>query len=129
MILRTKKDNDVIMFELEGFLDFESIEQFKDRFKGSVKRDDRVLVNMKNLKFVGSSSITHFIRTLKEFNSTKIVKNKLRICNLSSDFEKVFKVYQSKRNKFEIFPDERTAIDSFVSNEATKKVKFRKRSI
>jgi anti-anti-sigma factor len=112
MIMRAKHETNVLIFELEGQLDFETTLQFRETCTSLMKKNnaERVVFNMGKLKFVGSSGINQFIRVLKEFNSLKL---KPRYCNLSSEFQKVFKAYQAARNPFEIFETEVAAVSSF----------------
>lgn len=112
MIMRAKQDGNVIVFELEGQLDFETTLQLKSTCEQLMKKNntEKVVFNMEKLKFVGSSGINQFIRVLKDFNS---LERKPKFCRLSSEFEKVFKAYQTSRNPFDIYEDETQAIVSF----------------
>jgi anti-anti-sigma factor len=113
MIMRARQDGEVIVFELEGQLDFETTLQFRDTCADLIKKNNaqRVVFNMEKLKFVGSSGINQFIRVLKDFNG---LKEKPRYCLLSSEFIRVFKAYQATRNPFEIFESEQAAVSSFA---------------
>jgi anti-anti-sigma factor len=113
MIMRARQDGEVIVFELEGQLDFETTLQFKETCADLIRRNNaqRVVFNMEKLKFVGSSGISQFIRVLKDFNG---LKEKPRYCHLSSEFVRVFKAYQATRNPFEIFENEGAAVSSFA---------------
>ncbi len=112
MIMRAKQDGDIMILELEGHLDFETTLQFKQTCAELMDKHQtqKVIFNMEKLKFVGSSGINQFIRVLKDFNS---LQEKPRYCRLSSEFQKVFKAYQTARNPFEIFEDEGAAVVSF----------------
>jgi hypothetical protein len=74
----------------------------------------KVVFNFSKLRFVGSSGISHFIKVLKKLNAAPA---KPKLCNLSSEFLKMFKAYQTARNPFLIFDDELTAMASFSSDE------------
>jgi len=125
MIMRAKQDGNVIIFELEGHLDFETTLQFKETCSSMIIKSGapRVVFNMEKLKFVGSSGINQFIRVLKEFNSNEA---KPKFCRLSSEFLRVFKAYQTSRNPFEIYEDESAAISSFELPAPPKKVSRKK---
>lgn len=112
MIIRAKHDGNVIVFELEGHLDFETTLQFQNACNSIVEKNEqaRLVFNLEKLKFVGSSGINQFIRVLKDFNSLTV---KPRYCQLSSEFTRVFRAYQTSRNPFEIHENEQVAIVSF----------------
>lgn len=128
MIIRARQDGNIIVFDLEGQLDFESTSQFETTCRNIINKTpaSRLVLNMEKLKFVGSSGINHFIRILKNFNQ---MEAKPRICRASSEFEKIFKAYQTARNPFELFPDEREAIASFDLPPAPKKLPRKKKQI
>ena len=90
MIMRAKQDGNVITFELEGHLDFETTIQFEETCRNLIERngDVKVIFNMERLKFVGSSGINQFIKVLKEFNG---MDRKPRLVRLSSEFQKIFR--------------------------------------
>lgn len=112
MIMRAKQDGSIIVFELEGHLDFETTLQFKEKCVDLIKKKNiqRVVFNMERLKFVGSTGINHFIKILKAFNGQK---DRPKICNLSPEFVKIFKAYQTTRNPFQIYEDQVQAMKSF----------------
>jgi len=126
MIMRAKQDGNIMILELEGHLDFETTQQFRDTCSALLEKNSsqRVIFNMEKLKFVGSSGINQFIRVLKDFNS---LQEKPRYCRLSSEFQKVFKAYQTARNPFEIFEDEGAAVLSFETPLAPPKKISRKK--
>ena len=105
MNLIAKQDGNIVIFELEGHLDFETTQRFQEHCKGLYKanKEQRIVLNMEKLRFVGSSGINQFVRILKSFNSQDA---KPKFCRVSSDFLKVFRAYQTSRNPFEVFEDE-----------------------
>lgn len=114
MILKARQLGEVTIFELEGHLDFETTQQFRTTCESYMrkKNNSQIIFNLEKLKFVGSSGIHQFIKVLKDFNNSEA---RPKICHLSSEFEKVFKAYQTSRHPFDIYEDERQAIDSFVT--------------
>ena len=126
MIMRAKQDGNVIVFELEGHLDFETTQQFEEtcasfiRNSSNESQTPRVIFNMEKLKFVGSSGINQFIKVLKDFNA---LDQKPRLCRLSSEFQKIFRAYETSRNPFEIFDDETQAVVSFDLAPAPKRTR------
>lgn len=126
MILKAKQDGNVVVFELEGQLDFETTLLFQQACNGVLKQSEsqRVVLNMEKLKFVGSSGINQFIDILKDFNQHP---TKPKFCKVSSEFSKIFKAYQTSRNPFELFDDEDTAKAAFDSIPVPKKVGRKKK--
>lgn len=122
MIMRAKKEGDFVFFELEGHLDFETTEQFEETYAGLISRNPRLkaVFNLGKLKFVGSTNITHFLKTLRDFNS---MGEKPRICHVSSEFERIFKSHQKARNPYLIFEDVDAARASFNLRPPSKKHK------
>jgi anti-anti-sigma factor len=112
MILRTKKIENITIFELEGLLDFESTQLFEATCLDWIDRspERKFVFNMEKLKFVGSSGINQFIQALKGFHSKQ---NKIKLCHLSSEFRTLFKAFETSRHSFDIFDDEKKALDSF----------------
>ena len=112
MVLRAKKDGPNLVFELEGHLDFETTQKFKDTCSSELKDKptDRVIFYLKGLKFVGSSGISTFIQTLTELNKKK---NKPRMVGASIEFQKMFRAYQTTRNPFQIYETMEEAEASF----------------
>jgi anti-anti-sigma factor len=125
MIMRAKQEGAVLVFELEGHLDFETTQQFQSTCASLLEKNgnQRVIFNLEKLKFVGSSGINQFIRVLKEFNSRE---ERPKICKLSTEFDKIFRAYQTTRNPFEIFLDEPTAIAAFDLPRPPKKIRAAK---
>lgn len=111
--MRVRHDGNVIIFDLEGQLDFETTVQFRDTCVGMMKKmnSDKVIFNIEKLRFVGSSGINQFVRVLKEFHSKN--KQKPKICNASIEFSKIIRALQTARNPFEFFEEEKTAVQAF----------------
>ena len=128
MILRAVPQGNVIVFELEGHLDFESIQQLEITCQQVIKEQNclRVIFNMQKLRFVGSSGINQFIQMMKEFNNLDL---KPRFCALSSEFQKIFKAFQTSRNPFEIFETIDNAKASFDFPETPRKASAKRRKM
>lgn len=112
MIMKARQDGNVIVFELEGQLDFETTMRFQETCRSIIKKNDaqRIIFNMEKLKFVGSSGINHFIRVMKDFNSSP---TRPKIVKVSSEFSKILKAYQTTRHPFEMYEEEIQAIQAF----------------
>lgn len=115
MNLKVKQEGAVLIFEVEGQLDFESTQLFQETCADIITKKDakNVVFDFDGLKFVGSSGINQFIRALKDFNSSA---EKPRLCAMSAEFTRMFKAYETQRNPFEIFETQNEAIASFAES-------------
>jgi anti-anti-sigma regulatory factor len=62
-----------------------------------------VILNFKNLEFVGSSGITQFVQTLKSIHQNTDVVPKY--CGVRSEFKKIMKAFEAA-NDFDFYDDE-----------------------
>lgn len=99
-----KKIGDTIVVSVDGKLDYETQDSFKENLKkvatvASGKNTDstptKVIFDMEKLEFVGSSGITQFIETLKEFGAQ--TDQKARILKASSEFKKVMRAFDEEQ--------------------------------
>ncbi len=88
------KNEHYIRVDLSGHISYESLDELKDichsQFKGS-----RLVFNLENLKFVGSSGITDFVGLLKS-----VEPQKLHICSAQPEFYRVFESQSLQANSF-----------------------------
>jgi anti-anti-sigma factor len=115
-----KKDGDTLVVSMDGKLDFETTGALKEdlgklirQSRNENKTDSapkRIIFNMENLDFVGSSGISSFVQTLKDFNSHSPTKP--RYCSVKSEFQKVIKAFD-ETDGFEFFENEDRAKKSF----------------
>ncbi len=116
MITLIKKNGDTIVVSMNGRLDFETAEPLRAELGKIIKntRTDtaakKIIFNLEGLEFVGSSGISSFIQTLKEFNS--MAGEKPRYCNVRSEFKKIIKAFDEE-SQFEFHDSEARAHDSF----------------
>ncbi len=113
MIMRARQDRNIIVLELEGHLDFETSHQFKETCLNLMKKlsTNQMVFNLAKLKFVGSCGINQFVKVLKEFNNRK---DRPKFYGVSSEFTRILRALQAKRNPFEICENETDAIESFL---------------
>jgi len=113
MNIRARQDGTTIIFDLEGQVDFESTMELQQRAKMVTKSqvEPRVVINMRSLRFVGSTAINQFVQVLKEFSTPF---GKPRLCEVSSEFERLIRAFQSNRKPFEIFESESQARENFI---------------
>ncbi len=94
--------------KLKGFLDFEVAETFRISCLQNLA-GYKVIFNLKELSFVGSSGITPFVEMLSQFSKSNNVRPKF--CEMTSEFRRLF--LSSQINEYEIFEDELGAMKSF----------------
>jgi len=110
------KIGDTTIVTMDGRLDFETAEPLRKnlgRLMANTKTDTvpkKIIFNLENLDFVGSSGISSFIQTLKDFNERSVVKP--HYCNVKSEFKRVIKSFD-EAELFEIFDNEDRARQSF----------------
>ena len=108
MQAKIHKNGDITVVQLEGRIDFETTEPFRETCQ-DVLVNNKVVFNLEALSFVGSSGIGAFINTLREFSKNNPVPPKF--CNVRSEFKKIFSAMDDQG--FQIFEDEKEALTSF----------------
>jgi len=126
MKTQIKKDGDTVVVSIDGKIDYETQVPLKDELQrltrqalheaDTTKTDavaTKVIFNLKNLEFVGSSGISNLVQTLKDFNTRSELKP--RYCHVRSEFQKIIKAFDEEQG-FEIFDTEERARNSFDQN-------------
>ena len=97
MKTRIKKLDDSIVVALDGKVDYETqdkIRQDLNKLLRESKQDSsskKVIFDLGNLEFVGSSGITSLIQMLKDFNHAN--GSRAHFTNVGSEFQKVMKAF------------------------------------
>ena len=115
MKTQIKKHGDTIIVHMDGTLDFETHVPLREdlgKIIRSTKTDStaKIIFNLQNLEFVGSSGISSFVQTLKDFNS--VAPSKPAYCNVKSEFKRVIKAFD-ETDQFEFFENEERAKQHF----------------
>lgn len=111
-----RKAGDMIIVDFSGHISFESNVPLRDHLQDLIKvlRSDRltprVIFNFEGLEFVGSSCISSFIQTLREFNS--LSPTQPRYCRVASEFQKIIRAFDEEQ-VFAFYDDEERARRSF----------------
>lgn len=100
---------DVAIIALEGKLDFESQDILRENIITLMREGKQVIVDMDNLSFVGSSGITHFIRSLYEMQE---MGGAPRLCNVRSEFRQIINAYDTNK-EFSIHGNREDAVNGF----------------
>ena len=92
-----KKVGDTTVISMDGKIDFETQEPLKAdlrRLMQNNKSDSapkKIIFDLENLEFVGSSGISAFVQTLKEFNHRAAVRPVYT--GVRSEFKRVIKAF------------------------------------
>jgi anti-anti-sigma factor len=111
-----KKVGDALVVTIDGKLNFETQDTIKNDLSRLARQTltdtapKKVIFNLENLEFVGSSGISSFVQALKDFNHN--AASKPRYCNVGSEFQRVIKSFDEE-NAFEFFDNEERARRSF----------------
>ncbi len=101
---------DITVIALEGKLDFESQDILRESIINLTQQGKKVVLDLEGLSFVGSSGITHFIRSLYELQERGM--NVPHLCNVKSEFRKIISAYDINR-EFSIHESRQAAVDTF----------------
>lgn len=116
MKTQIKKKGDTIVVSMDGMLDFGThvpLREDLSKLLATSKRDtvpSKIIFNLEKLEFVGSSGISSFVQTLKDF--TTGAQTKPRYCNVKSEFRRIIKAFDEEEI-FEFFDTEDRARKSF----------------
>ncbi len=109
MKARMKTGPDTIVLYIDGKIDYETQDdvcQFINKTIQKNKKDEspkKIIMNFKNLEFVGSSGITQFVHSLKQIHHDADTAPKY--CGVRSEFQKIIKAFDEE-NEFDFYEDE-----------------------
>jgi anti-anti-sigma factor len=116
-----RKDGDLTIIEIKGYLDYESAYPLKNSLQEIYSRDEnsRIVFDLKGLEFVGSTGVSTFVKTLKVFNKMRM---KPCYCNVKSEFLTLFKAYEEQEKPFTVIGNItqsiRSSLDSYLAAQA-----------
>jgi len=119
MKTQIKKNGDTIVVTVLGKLDYESQQPFKEDLRKIIRESktdtvpSKVIFNLEKLEFVGSSGISNFVQTLKEFNDRS--QSKPRYCHVRSEFQKIIRAFDES-DAFDFYDTEERARSNFSGN-------------
>jgi len=122
--MKTKitKNGDTVVVSMDGRLDFETAIPLRENLSKLIKRETaphpnrtdstptKFIFNLEKLEFVGSSGISSFVQTLKDFNAAAPIRP--RYCHVKSEFQQVIKAFDEQA-EFEFFDNEDRAKKSY----------------
>ncbi|MBC7395941.1 MAG: STAS domain-containing protein [Bdellovibrionales bacterium] len=112
MKARVKSTDGSIVISIDGKVDYESQDQVCATINHTIERNKKdqaakkIIVNFKNLEFVGSSGITQFVQSLKQIHHETDVTPKY--CGVRSEFQKIIKAFDEE-NQFDFYEDDSLA--------------------
>ena len=103
-----RKEGEITIVTLKGYLDFETSEPFKKTCFHHLIHNN-VIFDLRGLNFIGSSGLTPFIEVLRLFSSQNSLATKF--CGLNSEFRRFF--FANFLTHLEIYEDAPSAYASF----------------
>lgn len=106
MKTQIKISGDTILITMDGKLDFGTHVPLRDDLRKLLNEPQKdatpkkIIFDLSDLEFVGSSGISSFVQTLKEFNTQS--PSRPRYCNVKSEFRKIIKAFDDAE-AFEFF--------------------------
>lgn len=100
MKTRIKKQGDTVTITIDGKVDHETQEPFRNdlaRLIQDTRRDSvakKFIFDLSSLEFVGSSGITSLIQSLKEFNQQ--CGSQPTYQNVASEFQKIIRAFDTQ---------------------------------
>ena len=100
-----RKSGKIFVIDVHGSLTVSDMDSFKMICNSKLKKK-KVLFNLKELSFVGSSGISVFYETLTSLKKN----NSLKMCCVSPEFKRIF---DNEGLGFSIYQSEEEALSSF----------------
>ena len=107
-----RKEGENVIFSFEGRLDFETSDQLRESLTRLERQagSNRVIFDLGQLQFVGSSGISAFVQALREFNGRATTKP--RYANVKNEFKKIISAFDES-GTFEFWDNTERALKSF----------------
>ncbi len=94
MKAKISKNEHYFRVDLSGHISYESLDELRQVCREQLQ-GKRIVFNLQNLRFVGSSGITDFVGLLKSVNP-----NFLHICSAQAEFYRVFEAQNLRASSF-----------------------------
>jgi anti-anti-sigma factor len=110
MKVKMSSHDNVTVVELSGYLDFGSARPIAEHLESIylLNQNAKIVIDMSDLEFVGSSGISNFVKGLRGFNKLHMRPS---YCGVKVEFQKLFKIFEEK-NCFEVHNDRGIAVQS-----------------
>ncbi len=108
--LKTRKEGEVRIIELEGRLDVHLSMEVESAVNEIIDSGDIYLIfDLEGVKYLSSSGLRIFIAALRKLNK---LKGQLKLANLNESVKRIFKVVELI-DLFDIYPSVEEALKSF----------------
>ncbi len=106
----TEKTGEILIVSFNGTLDFETPITMKKNLLSYIHSNDKIVMNLENLDFVGSCGISNFLDALAEINSH--ATQNPHYCHVKTEFCKLIKAFDHDQH-FDLYDDLDHATKSF----------------
>jgi anti-sigma B factor antagonist len=110
MELKTRHVNNVLVLELEGRFDTQTVQPVRELIRNATSNAPaQLVVNLESVNFVDSTALSALVEGMKR---SRQLQGDLRLCNLQQPVRMIFELTRLDR-AFEIFTNEEEAIQAF----------------
>lgn len=110
MQAKVSQNGEITVVHLVGRINYETVDPFRKTCLENF-REGKLVFNLQNLSFVGSSGITSFVQTIEDIARTN--GQGLKLCSVGSEFKKIFDA--SEIAGLEIFEEQNHAESAFFA--------------
>jgi anti-anti-sigma factor len=104
------KNGEITIVRLEGQISFETITLFRDHCMNKLK-GEKVIFDLAQLHFVGSTGITSFFEIIKDIVEMKVLD--LKFCSVKTEFQRLFQAWFA--DNVEIYEQKEQAMNAFLN--------------
>lgn len=108
MQAKVSENGEVTIIHLTGQVNYESVDPFRETCR-QYFQGKKVIFNLKDLSFVGSTGITTFIETIEDVVQSS--PEDVKLCQVGSEFKKM--IMAREINGLEIYDEQKQAEFSF----------------
>lgn len=85
--IKTKKEDDIFLMEVEGEVDASSSIQLDDAFKNALANEAKIMVDLAGLSYISSAGLGVFVSHLEDINAKNI---RLVLFGLNESVNQIF---------------------------------------
>jgi anti-anti-sigma factor len=104
------KNGEITVVRLEGQISFDTIPSFRDHCMNKLK-GEKVIFDLAQLNFVGSTGITSFFEIIKDLVELKVLD--LKFCSVKTEFQRLLLAWFS--DHVEIYELKEHALHAFLN--------------
>lgn len=107
-----RKEGNTVIISIQGHLDYETTNNLKTDLTtlSNSNANEQVVFDLADLQFVGSSGISAFVQTLRDFNTRS--NHRPRYANVKNEFKRIISAFD-ETGSFEFWETAERAIKSF----------------